>query len=224
MQSRKTTRNEAQLSTNRFYRPQTIERLANELLTKFQARSQLLAPPVQVERLAEDVLDLHILWDIISEKNNDTILAGLAPRQKTVIFNENRKVVFDGTPGLYRTVLAHEVGHWELHVDKASIKQTGMPGMGEQLQFLFRGEKQSWDERNAHLFMSYLLVPQELLDHLVKRIQIFDWPFLYSLRDKFDVTISVIRIRLERMGLLYVDNEGNIHRSRAEYKGQVRMI
>ena len=84
MQSRKTMRNEAKLSTNRFYRPQTIEKLANELLTKFQARSQLLAPPVQVERLAEDVLDLHILWDIISEKNNDTILAGLARRQKTV--------------------------------------------------------------------------------------------------------------------------------------------
>ncbi len=224
MQSRKTIRNEAKLSTNRFYRPQTIEKLANELLTKFQARSQSLAPPVQVERLAEDVLDLHILWDIISEKNNDTILAGLAPRQKTVIFNENRKVVFDGTPGLYRTVLAHEVGHWELHVDKASIKQTGMPGMGEQLQFLFRSEKQSWDERNAHLFMSYLLVPQELLDPIMKQIQIFDWPFLYKLRDKFDVTISVIKIRLERMGLLYVDKDGKMHRSRAEYEGQMRMI
>lgn len=211
------------MSTNRFYRPQTIEKIANELLAKFQARNQPLAPPIPVERLAEDILDLQILWDVVPEQGNETILAGLAPRRKTVIFNESRQVIFDGTPGLYRTVLAHEVGHWELHVDKASINQTGMPGMGEQLQFLFRSEKQSWDERNAHFFMSYLLVPQDLLDPLIKRIQTFDWPFLYRLRDKFDVTISVIRIRLERLGLLYVDKNGKIHRSRAEYEGQLRM-
>ena len=58
----------------------------------------------------------------------------------------------------------------------------------------------------------------------MKRILIFDWPFLYKLRDKFDVTISVIRIRLERMGLLYVDKDGKMYRSRAEYEGQMRMI
>ena len=174
--------------------------------------------------MAEGILDLQILWDVVPEHANETVLAGLAPRRKTVIFNENRQTVIDGTPGLYRTVLAHEIGHWELHVDRASIHQEGIPGMGEHLQFLFRSEKQSWDEKNAHLFMSYLLVPQELLDPMIKGIQTFDWPFLYSLRDMFDVTISVIKIRLERMGLLYVDKEGNIHRSRAEYKGQVRMI
>lgn len=212
------------MSTSRFYHPQTIEKLANELLTKSQARDQLLTLPIPVERLAEDILDLQILWDVINEQEDETVLAGLAPRRKTVIFNENRQAVFDGTPGLYRTVLAHEIGHWELHVDKASINQSGMPGMGEQLQFLFRSEKKSWDERNAHLFTSYLLVPQEFLDPLIKGIQLFDWPFLYRLRDMFDVTISVTRIRLERMGLLYVDENGKIYRSRAEYKGQIRMM
>lgn len=212
------------MSINRYYRPQTIEKLANELLIKFQARNQSLAPPIPVERLAEGILDLQILWDVVPEKGNETILAGLAPRQKTVIFNENRQTVIDETPGLYRTVLAHEIGHWELHVDKASLHQESIPGMGEHLQFLFRSENQSWDEKNAHLFMSYLLVPQELLDPMIKGIQTFDWPFLYRLRDMFDVTISVIKIRLERMGLLYVDKEGNIHRSQAEYKGQMRMI
>jgi len=212
------------LSTNRYYHATTIERLANELLTEFQARTQTLVTPIPVEHLAENILDMQILWDVIPEQVNETILAGLAPNQKTVIFNENRQAVLNGTPGLYRTVLAHEIGHWELHVDRASINQASIPGMEKQFQFLFRSEKQSWDEKNAHLFMSYLLVPQELLDPFIKRIQTFDWPFLYRLRDIFDVTISVIKIRLERMGLLYVDNDGKIHRSRAEYEGQMRMI
>jgi Zn-dependent peptidase ImmA (M78 family) len=99
-----------------------------------------------------------------------------------------------------------------------------MPGMDEQLQYLFRSENQSWDERNAHLFMSHLLVPEALLNPLIRQVQNFDWPFLYRLRDMFQVTISVIRIRLERKGLLYVDQIGKIHKSRAEYEGQARMV
>jgi hypothetical protein len=212
------------LSTNRFYHPQTIEARANELLLKWQARGQPLIPPVPVERLAEDLLDLRILWYVVPEPANETILAGLAPRDKMIIFNEHRLALIDKTPGLYRTVLAHEIGHWELHVDKALVNQAGMPGTGAQLQFLFRSEKQSWDERNAHLFLSHLLVPQDLLAPLIRGVQLFDWPFLYRLRDIFDVTITVMKIRLERMGLLYVDENGKIHRSRVEYEGQLRMI
>lgn len=130
------------MSTNRFYHAQTIEALANELLIKWQARDQRLTPPIPVERLAENVLDLRILWDVVPERANETILAGLVPREKTVIFNESRQAILDGTPGLYRTVLAHEIGHWELHVDRALVNQDGIPGIGEQLQFLFRSEKQ----------------------------------------------------------------------------------
>jgi hypothetical protein len=211
--------------TDKFYKPQTIERLASKLLCKYYSTNgETQTCPIPVEQLAEDIFDFKILWQIIPEKDSETILAGLAPSQRMVMFNEKRRSIFDGTPGLYRTVLAHEIGHWELHVDKASVDQAGMLGMGQQLQFLFRSEKQSWDERNAHFFMSYLLVPHQLLSPLIQNVEVFDWPFLYQLRDMFGVTISVIRIRLERMGLLYVDKGGVIHRSRAEYEGQVRMI
>jgi len=212
------------LSISRFYRTEMIQRRASELLAKYQTKVQALTPPIPVERLAEDVLDFQLLWNNIAEKENETILAGLIPRKRMVVFNEKRLTVFDGTPGLYRTVLGHEIGHWELHVDKALVNQPGMPGMEEQPQFLFRSEKQSWDERNAHSFMSHLLVPQELLDPLIRGVKTFDWPFLYRLRDVFNVTISVIKIRLERMGLLYINEDGKIHRSRREYEGQMRMI
>ena len=213
------------MSNSQFFRPETIERRASELLAKYKTKVGVaLALPIPIERLAEDLIDLQILWQTLPESENETVLAGLAPRKKLVVFNENRLMLFDKTPGLYRTVLAHEVGHWELHVDKATVNQLPIPGMDEQLQYLFRSEKQSWDERNAHLFMSHLLVPEPLLNPLIRNVQDFDWPFLYKLRDMFQVTISVIRIRLERKGLLYVDQRGDIHRSRAEYNGQARMV
>jgi len=213
------------LSNNKFFRPETIERRAGELLAKYETKAGVaLTLPVPIERLAEDLIDLQILWETLPEKENETILAGLAPRKKLVVFNETRQPLFDKTPGLYRTILAHEIGHWELHVDKTTVNQPLMPGMDEQLQYLFRSEKQSWDERNAHLFMSHLLVPEALLNPLIRQVQDFDWQFLYRLRDMFQVTISVIRIRLERKGLLYVDQNGKIHKSRAEYEGQARMV
>ncbi len=213
------------MSNSKFFRPETIERRASELLAKYETKAGVaLTLPVPIERLAEDLIDLQILWETLPEKENETILAGLAPRKKLVVFNETRQPLFDKTPGLYRTVLAHEVGHWELHIDKAMVNQPSIPGMDEQLQYLFRSENQSWDERNAHLFMSHLLVPEALLNPLIQQVQDFDWQFLYRLRDMFQVTISVIRIRLERKGVLYVDSDGKIHRSRAEYNGQARMV
>jgi hypothetical protein len=93
------------LSNSKFIHPEAIERRANELLLKHQAKTGVpLAVPIAIERLAEDLLDFQILWDKLPEKDNETILAGLASRKKLVVFNENRLPLFDKTPGLYRTV------------------------------------------------------------------------------------------------------------------------
>ena len=58
-------------------------------------------PPVPVERILEDVLDLSILWDDISEPPHQSILAALEPGSKTVVFNESRRMLLTDTPGLY---------------------------------------------------------------------------------------------------------------------------
>ncbi len=38
-----------------------------------------------------------------------------------VIFNEKRVDIITKTDGLYNTVLAHEVGHWILHVENTGL-------------------------------------------------------------------------------------------------------
>ena len=54
----------------------------------------------------------------VSEAVGTSTLAGLEPNERMIKFNEPRRQVFEETSGLYNTVLGHEIGHWELHVDK----------------------------------------------------------------------------------------------------------
>ena len=51
---------------------------------------ELTAPPVPVERIVEDVLDLSILWDEIPEPQGQSVLAALEPHSPMVIFNESQ--------------------------------------------------------------------------------------------------------------------------------------
>ena len=71
---------------------------------------QSAVPPIPVERILEDVLDLSILWDTIPEEPGQSILAGLDPNNKTVVFNELRLALIEETPGLYNTVLGPRIG------------------------------------------------------------------------------------------------------------------
>jgi hypothetical protein len=68
--------------------------------------------------------------------------------------------------------------------------------------------------------MGYLLMPRPLLLPRVKGMNLQSWPPLYRLRDEFDVTISAMRVRLEKLSLTYVDSQGRFHKSRQAAEGQ----
>ena len=116
------------MMTSKFLADAEIERRANRLLGRYEAQYEPISnPPIPVECILEDVLDLGILWDTIPEEPGQSILAGLDPNNKTVVFNESRLALIEETPGLYNTVLGHEAGHWEAHVDPALLDQTPLP-------------------------------------------------------------------------------------------------
>ena len=107
--------------TPKFLSDTRVEDMAGHLLHRYESKyGAISSPPVPVERILEDVLDLNILWDDISEPQSQSILAELDSSSKTVTFNESRRVLITETPGLYYTILAHEAGHWEVHVDHGS--------------------------------------------------------------------------------------------------------
>ena len=60
---------------NKFLADAEIERRADRLLGRYEVRyGPISGPPIPVERILEDVLDLSILWDTILEEPGQSIL------------------------------------------------------------------------------------------------------------------------------------------------------
>lgn len=202
-----------------------IERRAYLLIGDYEKKYGRISPPVPVERIAENVLDLILEWSVIPESSGNIIFAGLDPMQKKVVFNERRKSEYDRSGGLYNTVLAHEIGHWILHVGPADLGLQGaLSGMDMASPFVFRKSGPSTPvEWQAHTFMSYLVLPHKLLRNYMVTENLCDWATLYFLKDKFDITISALTMRLTKMGLISIDDDKTIYPSEALRKGQLRL-
>ena len=202
-----------------------LEEIAYQTLARYETRyGQTICAPVPVERIVEDTLELNILWEAIPEPDGQTILAGIDPTNRLIVFNERRRKVFDETAGLYNTVLGHEGGHWNLHAEKISSEQQTLPGLERPLCCLYtssgmKGPK----EMQANKFMSYLLLPSSLVIPAIKDTDLLLWKNLYQLRELFSVTISVLTIRLQNLNRLYVSPDGKLYPSRAEFAGQRRL-
>ena len=212
--------------STKFLSDEHLENMATKLLGRYRsAFEEVCSPPIPVERILEDVLDLGILWDTVSEPLGQSILAGLDPNTKTVVFNEGRRTFISETAGLYSTVLAHEIGHWELHVDQRLLAQQPFPDFEREFSCLYRrsGPGQEPREVQAHRFMGFLMMPTDLLLEAVRDVNLLSWPILYGLRKQFDVTITALKVRLERLDLLYVAPDGELYPSRQEYDGQRRL-
>jgi hypothetical protein len=67
-------------------------------------------------------------------------------------------------------------------------------------------------------------MPSRLLLPAIEDVDLLRWPNLYRLRDKFSVSITALKIRLENLGLIYVDPDGGLHRSKAEADGQLPLL
>ena len=99
--------------TTRYLPDVHIERQAARLLNRYEREFEAVTePPVPFEDIADVLLELGILWGSVSEAVGASTLAGLEPNERMIKFNEPRRQVFEETPGLYNTVLGHEIGHW----------------------------------------------------------------------------------------------------------------
>lgn len=204
----------------------SIEKSADQLIGSYEERYGLISAPIPIEKIAEKLLDLILEWNDIPEESSEIIFAGLNPRRRKVIFNEKRRDYYKDTDGLYNTVLAHEVGHWVLHVDAADLGlQPMLPGTEMASAFVYRATgPMKAIEWQAHAFMGCLLLPYRLLKNHIETGDIYDWSGLYYIKEKFDVTISALVIRLKKMGVIFIDDDRSIYPSEAVSKGQSRLI
>ncbi len=204
-----------------FFYPGRLEYLANELLGIYEReKGSPIEPPVQAELVAESV-GLDMLYEHIPEEPRRIILAEIRPKSRLIVVNERRLEFIEKFPGYLNTTVAHELAHWWLHVDHDALNHASISDFIHSFAPSRREDgRDKRDEYNADELMSYLLMPKTLLLPRAARVDLQGWRGLYRLRDDFGVTISSMKVRLEKLGLTYVDDDGRFHKSRQEAGGQ----
>lgn len=205
----------------RFFYPGRLEYLADELLGIYERKKgSPIEPPIEAEMVAERV-GLDMLYEEIPEEPGLTILAEIRPRVRRIVVNERRLKFIEQFPGYLNTTIGHELAHWWLHVDHDALDHAALPEFIHSSAPSRREDgRDKRDEYNADELMSYLLMPKALLLPRAARGNLQSWRGLYKLRDDFGVTISAMKVRLEKLGLTYVDDDGRFHKSRQEAGGQ----
>lgn len=237
----------------RILRNQEIEEIAQSRLAELERLlGRPLSPPIPIDLIAEKVHGLDFLWEPIDELPGEQILGGLIAKKRLIILNENRKALFAEKPGLERSTKGHEMGHWDLFIDKSSLDHPTLfdvEGEGEgpfafrsspagevaviralsndpEGRDLLRNMQARADEpdeaRAVNRYAAALSMPADMIRADALKIDRTRWPNLYRLAEKYEVTISALRVRLEQLGLLYVDKDGKLYESRDAALGQGR--
>lgn len=174
--------------------------------------------PVPVELIAECTSNL----DICRETLPPDIMGGLRVKNKEIVLNTTWEPKFSDNIGLERFTVAHELGHWCLHVNQSSIGQPGLPGLVETERFLCRNGDESPIEKQASMFAGALLLPLDLIREFISNKDLTEWRNLYILRDKANVSITAVIVRLCELGLVYWEN-GKLYHNKGECRGQGRL-
>ena len=179
-----------------------LARRADALLDACVAAGRGAGPPVPVEWIAEHVLDLCIVWDALPTEVEAPVLGGLDPVRGEIVLNEAEARRFAAFPGLEAFTLAHEIGHWLLHVPPARRRQPALPGWERARSWACGGggAAAARREQQADAFAALLLMPARLLLPRCERLDLTRFPARYKLRDEFAVSITAMNLRLKDLG------------------------
>ena len=238
----------------KFYRNEQIEQIAEQRLHEFaQKLERPLSFPIDIELFGDLVLGLSMLWEEIEEIPGEEVLGGLRAPDRLIVMNERHQQEMEQKPGRRRLTQGHEMGHWELFVDKSKLDhpdlfdaaapeifayRSSTGGQVEIIQTLLTSEP-GWDilrqinsradtsdeARSVNRYAAAILMPRSAVIEEARKIDRTQWRNLYLLVEHFGVTISALRVRLEQLNLLYVDQKTNtLYPSREEAHGQGRLM
>jgi hypothetical protein len=233
----------------RFWRNEHIEARAEERLAQLaESLRRPVTPPVPVDHFIEHVLELDFLWDQIEERVGETIFGAINPRRRQIVMNDLHAELFHQKEGLERFTKLHEGGHWDLLTDQASVDHPRLLGNDESGPVAFRQSRAGLlhvlkalcmskealeylcdlnsrtddpdEKRVVNRYAGAVLIPRHLLRQDVARTRPRGWPDVYGLAERYEVTVTAMKVRLNQLGLVYIDEHGTFHRSRAEAVGQ----
>jgi len=198
------------LVPERFLSDAYIESRTASLLRRYFDRHPRRLP-IDVERIADDLLDLNISWESLPRTADGAItLGGYRPDRHQLVLNEFALSHFAEFPGSENFTKAHEIGHAVLHVRE---EPAASPLFGDIAAapaiVCISAERKPQREVQADIFASHLLMPGDLMRAECARRRLDHWPNLFDLARDLGVSVTALRIRLERLGLVAIDAEGN---------------
>lgn len=120
-----------------------IERIALKTLHKYSETLQnKIIPPIPIEKLTEDLLDLEIEKD----KLQDGVAGILYIKDKIIVLNA------DDIPERQRFTIAHEIGHLSLHAKTLQVRS-----------MICRKNDKSRIEKEANYFAASILMPKRMV-------------------------------------------------------------
>lgn len=179
-----------------------IEAAALEILISMEAQTNdLLKWPLDASTVAE-FLGLDIVWDTIADDEQGQIAARILPLEKLIEINETIPQL---QGGFGESTIAHEVGHWVLHIDIEEVeRQIRLQSLGVNLSIepLLCRSVNDLDgiEWQAQYFAGCLLMPQYILNQVTQGKELNKWQNLYQVAADLGVTISNLIHRLQDLG------------------------
>ena len=218
-----------------FYAKEFIEDRTNDLLRRMYKTTNFSPKWPFDASLVADFLDLGVVWDYIPPDEGGAIAARILPTQRLIEINEE---ILDKPQGFQESTLAHEIGHWMLHINQDEVdgvvKQLeldlGDYGKPKELEQLFvcrraGGRKIDSIEWQVQYFASCLLTPKSILEEKRKGRDLTKWSNLYQIRDELGVSISNLTYRLQEFGRISIPKGSRtIYRGPAEVKGQTQLF
>lgn len=164
-----------------------------------------LTPGFDVERLLDE-LDLGLVWEQVADETASMVLGQLVPDQQLVVLNERHIGQLEEKGGrLRRYTIGHEIGHWELHSDDA---RSGTLSLLDGDRIWCRTGSPDPAERQAEMFSAALLMPRDELLAALPQHPWRGWPQVYRLARMFLVNVTPMKIRLEKLGWMHLDDNG----------------
>ena len=184
-----------------------IERQAQDVLRDVQTKRKrpLKWPPIDATIVAES-LGLDVEWFTIPPDAQGSIAAMILPLERKIVINE---AISQLRGGFGQSTLAHEVGHWMLHIDRYAVGnfiERADPNIEIAVEpFLCRSvSSQQGIEWQAQYFASCLLMPRDVLEQSRKGRNLTNWNHLYPMAEEFGVTISNLTNRLQDLRWIYI--------------------
>lgn len=183
----------------------TLEARASAMLRRHFLTRELKLP-IAAERVADLSFGLQISWESLGPEQPGAVTLGcLRPDGHQIVLNDHARPYFGQYPGTENYTVAHELGHWDLHVTPApahaelfSVEKSPASAI------VCTNQGSSLRERQAERFAAYLLMPEDLLRQACDGRDLSQWSGLYRLRDDLQVSITTLCIRLKELQILEV--------------------